>query len=541
MYFFFKIFLILISFFFSCSSLEKNKESKPNILLIVADDLGYTDLGCFGSEIYTPNINNLSKNGITFTNFHTSPLCAPTRAMLLSGVDNHIAGIGIQGYNSDLFGYEGKLSNRIKTIPSILKTSDYHTFISGKWHLGGDLNSDPIKKGFDQSYVLLPGAGNHYSNRKVIQGYPDSSYSENGKKTVWKYGNYSTDYFTDKIIEYISNSKTNNKPFFAFATYTSPHWPLQVDEKFTDKYEGIYNSGYDKLKEERFKNLKKLNIISSSASLPKSHQRLKPWNDLSNSDKKIESKKMELYAGMIENLDFNIGRIINYLKKIDEYENTLIVFMSDNGAAAEDFYNNPIYGPYLKDNFSVEYDDMGKENSFISLGTGWAEASSAPFKYFKGLPTQGGIVSPLIISGYGVSKKDYFSKKFITLLDIAPTLYDFGKIDFKNNNFNLSLQGSSLKKYLSGKNNYIHKKGYVFGFEHSGYSFIIKDNWKLVNYESPFDIKNFELYNLKNDPIEEINLKEKEVKIFNDLLEEWNIFSKKNKLILPTPYIDNIN
>ena len=541
MNFFLKILLILISFFFSCSFTKKNKELKPNILLIVADDLGYTDLGCFGSEISTPNINNLSKNGITFTNFHTSPLCAPTRAMLLSGVDNHIAGIGIQGYNSDLFGYEGKLSNRIKTIPSILKTSDYHTFISGKWHLGGDLNSDPIKKGFDQSYVLLPGAGNHYSNRKVIQGYPDSSYSENGKKTVWKYGNYSTDYFTDKIIEYISNSKTNNKPFFAFATYTSPHWPLQVDEKFTDKYEGIYNAGYDKLKEERFNNLKTLNIISSSTSLPKSHQRLKPWNDLSNLDKKVESKKMELYAGMIENLDFNVGRIINYLKKTDEYENTLIVFMSDNGAAAEDFYNNPIYGPYLKDNFSVEYDDMGKENSFISLGTGWAEASSAPFKYFKGLPTQGGIVSPLIISGYGVSKKDYFSKKFITLLDIAPTLYDFGKIDFKNNNFNLLLQGSSLKKYLSGKNNYIHKKGYVFGFEHSGYSFIIKDNWKLVNYESPFDIKNFELYNLKNDPIEEINLKEKEVKIFNDLLDEWNIFSKKNKLILPTPYIDNIN
>ena len=541
MNFFLKILLILISFFFSCSFTKKNKELKPNILLIVADDLGYTDLGCFGSEISTPNINNLSKNGITFTNFHTSPLCAPTRAMLLSGMDNHIAGIGIQGYNSDLFGYEGKLSNRIKTIPSILNTSDYYTFISGKWHLGGDLESDPIKKGFDESYVLLPGAGNHYSNRKVIEAYPDSSYSENGKKTVWKLGNYSTDYFTDKIIEYISNSKTNNKPFFAFATYTSPHWPLQVDEKFTDKYEGIYNAGYDKLKEERFNNLKTLNIISSSTSLPKSHQRLKPWNDLSNSDKKIESKKMELYAGMIENLDFNIGRIINYLKKIDEYENTLIVFMSDNGAAAEDFYNNPIYGPYLKNNFSVKYDDMGKENSFISLGTGWAEASSAPFKFFKGLPTQGGIVSPLIISGYGVDRKDYFSNKFITLLDIAPTLYDFGKIDFKNNNFDLSLQGSSLKKYLSGKNNYIHKKGYVFGFEHSGYCFIMKDNWKLVNYESPFDIKNFELYNLKNDPIEEINLKEKEVKIFNDLLDEWNIFSKKNKLILPTPYIDNIN
>ena len=461
--------------------------------------------------------------------------------MLLSGVSNHIAGIGIQGYNSDLFGYEGKLTNRIKTIPSILKMSDYHTFISGKWHLGGDVDSNPIKKGFDESYVLLPGAGNHYSNRKVIKSYPDSSYSENGKKTVWKNGNYSTDYFTDKIIEYISNSKDKNKPFFAFATYTSPHWPLQVDEEFSKKYEGIYDSGYDNLKEERFNNLKKLNIIPSKAILPKSHKRLKSWNDLSKLEKKIESKKMELYAGMIENLDFNIGRIINYLKKIDEYENTLIVFMSDNGAAAEDFYNNPIYGKYIKDNFSVEYDDMGNENSFISLGTGWAEASSAPFKYFKGLPTQGGIVSPLIISGYGVSRKDYFSKNFVTLLDIAPTLYDFGQINLKNNNPNFPLEGYSLKKYLNGENNHIHEKGYVFGFEHSGYSFIIRDNWKLVNYKTPFNIKNFKLYNLESDLIEEVNLKEKEVDIFNQLIKEWEIFSKKNKLIFPTPYIDNIN
>ena len=538
---FLKNLLILISILFSCSTIKKNKDSKPNILLIVADDLGYTDLGSFGSEISTPNINYLSKNGVTFTNFHTSPLCAPTRAMLLSGVSNHIAGIGIQGYNSDLFGYEGKLTNRIKTIPLILKMSDYHTFISGKWHLGGDVDSNPIKKGFDESYVLLPGAGNHYSNRKVIKSYPDSSYSENGKKTVWKNGNYSTDYFTDKIIEYISNSKVKNKPFFAFATYTSPHWPLQVDEEFSKKYEGIYDSGYDNLKEKRFNNLKKLNIISSKAILPKSHKRLKSWNDLSKLEKKIESKKMELYAGMIENLDFNIGRIINYLKKIDEYKNTLIVFMSDNGAAAEDFYNNPIYGKYIKDNFSVEYDDMGNENSFISLGTGWAEASSAPFKYFKGLPTQGGIVSPLIISGYGVSRKDYFSKNFVTLLDIAPTLYDFGEINLKNNNPNFPLEGYSLKKYLNGESNQIHEKGYVFGFEHSGYSFIMRDNWKLVNYKTPFNIKNFKLYNLEIDPIEEVDLKEKEVEIFNQLIKEWKIFSKKNKLIFPTPYIDNIN
>ena len=172
---------------------------------------------------------------------------------------------------------------------------------------------------------------------------------------------------------------------------------------------------------------------------------------------------------------------------------------------------------------------------------GWAEASSGPFKYFKGLPTQGGIVSPLIINGYGVSRKDYFSKNFVTLLDIAPTLYDFGEINLKNNNPNFPLEGYSLKKYLNGESNQIHEKGYVFGFEHSGYSFIMRDNWKLVNYKTPFNIKNFKLYNLEIDPIEEVDLKEKEVEIFNQLIKEWEIFSKKNKLIFPTPYIDNIN
>ncbi len=534
-----RIFILL--FIFSCSDLDKDKKIKrPNILLIVADDLGYTDLGCFGSEINTPNIDFLSRKGVIFSNFYTSPLCAPTRAMLLSGNSNHIAGMGIQGFKSEFFGYEGKLTDRIMTIPSLLHKSGYHTYISGKWHLGSEVNSDPINQGFEKSYVLLPGAGNHYSNRKVIKNYPDSSYSENGKRIKWEDGNYSTDFYTDKIIEYIKGNKDKNKPFFAFAAYTSPHWPLQVNEKFSNKYRGIYDNGYDELKTERFNTLKRLKLIPLDALIPESHSRLTPWKDLSEQEKKIESKKMEIYAGMVENLDFNVGRILHFLKGINEYENTLIIFMSDNGAAGEDFYNNPIYGPYLKKNFTVKYEDMGKENSFISLGTGWAEASSAPFKYFKGFSTQGGIVSPIIMSGYGVNRKNEISNDFVTLLDIAPTFYDFASVNYPNQ-LEYPLLGVSLKKYLNGIEDQIHDDDYVFGFEHSGYSFIKKGNWKLVNYNSPFEIDNFKLYNVKTDISESRELKINQIEKYQELLNEWKKFSNENQIIIPTPYTDNIN
>jgi len=534
-----RIFILL--FIFSCSDLDKDKKIKrPNILLIVADDLGYTDLGCFGSEINTPNIDVLSRKGVIFSNFYTSPLCAPTRAMLLSGNSNHIAGMGIQGFKSELFGYEGQLTDRIMTMPSLLQKSGYHTYIAGKWHLGSEVNSNPINKGFEKSYVLLPGAGNHYSNRKVIKNYSDSSYSENGKRIKWEDGNYSTDFYTDKIIEYIKGNKDKNKPFFAFATYTSPHWPLQVNEKFSNKYRGIYDKGYDELKMERFNNLKRLKIIPSDALIPESHSRLTSWKDLSEQEKKIESKKMEIYAGMVENLDFNVGRILHFLKEINEYENTLIIFMSDNGAAGEDFYNNPIYGPYLKKNFTVKYDDMGKENSFISLGTGWAEASSAPFKYFKGFSTQGGIVSPIIMSGYGVNRKNEISNDFVTLLDIAPTFYEFASVNYPNQ-LEYPLLGVSLKKYLNGIEDQIHDDDYVFGFEHSGYAFIKKGNWKLVNYNSPFEIGNFKLYNVTTDISESRDLKINQIEKYHELLNEWKKFSNENQIIIPTPYTDNIN
>jgi len=517
-------------------SLEKER---PNILLLVADDLGYSDLGCYGGDIETPNIDKLALNGIRFSRFHTSPLCAPTRAMLLSGNDNHIAGIGRQGIITDQFGYEGQLSDRVIIIPQILKKAGYHTYMAGKWHLGMDSSSNPVNRGFERSFVNLGSSGNHYDDLGLFAGNPSSRYTEDGQTTQWEKGKYSTDFFTDKLIEYIGSNNKDGQPFFAFAAYTSPHWPLQVDEKYWQKYVGRYDQGYEVLKKERLESLKKAGMVPSDAVLPPNHKRVIPWDSLSPDEQKREARKMELYSGMVDNLDVNIGRLISYLKEIGEFENTLIVFMSDNGAAAEDFYYHDRYGPYIQENFTdTAYEEMGTPRSFVSYGPQWAEAGSAPFRYFKGHATEGAVNSPMIIAGPGVASQNEIYHEFISILDLAPTFYDLAEITYPKSttgNDIYPLKGNPIQPMLSDLEVQIHDSNHVFAIEHGGRIMVRKGNWKLINEEPPFEKENFKLFNLSNDLAELEDLKEEEIEKFDELLNEWNRYSTESKLQFPTP------
>jgi len=532
--------LFLSLFMVSCSnpSEQSKVDERPNILLIVADDLGYADLGCYGGDIETPNIDNLAARGVRFSRFHTSPLCAPTRAMLLSGNDNHIAGMGLMGFQSDEFGYEGRLTNRIATVPALLRMAGYHTYMAGKWHLGKDSVSNPFSKGFERSFVNLTGVGNHYNDQGLFANDPTTPYTEDGRPAKWKNGNYSTDFYTDKLIEYIGSNKEDKRPFFAFAAYTSPHWPLQVDEKYWKKYEGRYDEGYEKLKERRLESLKNAGMIPQEAVLPPNHEGVKPWDSLSADEKKKESRKMELYAGMVDNLDFNIGRIIQHLKDIGQFENTLIVFMSDNGAAAEDFYYSSYYGPFLREHFNDDYEKMGQPNSFISYGPQWAEAGSSPFRYFKGFTTEGGINTPMIMAGPNVDMKNAINDGFATVMDMAPTFYEVAQAKYpeKIDNMDLyPLKGNSLMPLLSGKIDQIHSSEYVFGLEHNNLAMIRKGNWKITNIERPFLEENFKLYNISQDLAELHDLKESMPEKYKELIEEWKRFKNEIKAQIPPP------
>lgn len=529
-YFHFSFSLLIIVSLFSCSEEIKKR---PNIVLIVADDLGYADIGAYGGDIDTPNIDMLASKGVKFSSFHTAPMCSPTRSMLLSGNDNHIAGIGGQGTVSKRFGYEGMLSDRIVPVPALLKTVGYHTYIAGKWHLGRTIEANPHKKGFENSFVLVNGAGNHYTNKSALNN-KDSYYTENGEKTTWKEGNYSTNFYTDKMIEFIDGNLKDEKPFFAFLAYTSPHWPLQVDQKHWKKYKDRYNDGYEKLKERRFKSLKKAGIIPESAKLPVTHKSVKPWDSLSKKQQLKEARKMELYAGMVDNLDYNIGRLIKHLKSNGTYKNTFFVFMSDNGAAPRDFITDENKrGDMLREYYNDNYENMGNYNSYISYGPQWAEAGASPFRYFKNFATQGGINTPMIISGPGIKKQNEIHHGFTTLMDFAPTFYELAEVTYPEK-FNdqpvYPLKGKSLMPFLSNKSKEIHTPDYVFGLEHYGNAMIRKGKWKITNSIIPLNQENFELFDLSTDLAEQNNLRDKEPEKYTELLHEWEKFSKEIQL-----------
>ncbi|WP_224490893.1 arylsulfatase [Robertkochia flava] len=525
----------------ACQQAPAQQSNRPNMVLIVADDLGFGDIGCYGGDIETPNIDALARNGIRFSSFHTAPMCAPTRAMLLTGNDNHIAGMGIQDFTSDHFGYEGQLTERVVTIPQLLWDAGYHTYMAGKWHLGLTPEANPHQKGFERSFVLLEGAGNHYRNQSALE--PGlSPYTEDGNPVNWPEGKYSTDVYTDRLIEYIDSNRNDNRPFFVFAAYTSPHWPLQVDEKYWKKYEGRYDTGYEKLRADRLHSLKAAGIIPEDAVLPEIHpafaNRIIPWDSLSPQQQKKEARKMELYAGMVDNLDHNIGRLLTYLKETGQFENTLFVFMSDNGAAHRDFLHHENY-TFLKDYYNDDYENMGKADSYISYGPAWAEAGSSPFRYFKDYATEGGINTTLILSGPGVRIEKEVLHGFLTLQDLAPTFYDLAGITYPeryNGNPVYPLRGTSLLPFLSGNSETIHRQDDVFAMEHIGHAMLRKGNWKIVNVQRPLDIKNFELYNLAEDLQEKHNLKDAAPDKYRELLAHWNTFAEEIKLQSPPPF-----
>lgn len=532
------VFIVFFLLLPSCSGKQEVPApvSGPNILVLVADDLGYSDLGCFGGEISTPNLDALAAAGIRFSRFHTAPMCAPSRAMLLTGTDNHIAGMGRQNLAAPIFGYEGELTNRVVPIPALLRQAGYHTYMAGKWHLGGAEAANPHAKGFEHSFVLLEGVGNHYSGLGIFKESGRSHYTEDGQPASWPEGQYSTDLYTDKLISYINRHREDGKPFFAYAAYTAPHWPLQADSASRKKYEGRYDEGYEVLRQRRLQNLQKAGMIPEDVTLPPLHPLVTPWDSLSAGQQATESRKMELYAAMVDNLDENIGRLLNYLKETGQYGNTLIIFMSDNGAAGEDYYSEASIRPYLNPYYSNEYENMGSESSLVSYGPPWAEAGSAAFRYYKEYTTNGGIIAPMIMSGPRVSRKNTIHHGLVTVIDLAPTIYQSAGVSYPEKwegNRLYPLTGTSLLPFASGQDDIVHPPDYGFGMEHSGYAMYRKGSWKITNSVRPFEEENFELFNLEVDPGESRNLREEAPDKYRELLTEWRRYATETGVQLP--------
>jgi arylsulfatase len=528
--------MILIIIAASCQTKKENTEADsqmPNILLIVADDMGFSDISPFGGEITTPALDHLAGQGSMLTNFHVLPTCSPSRSVLLSGTDNHIAGLGSMGEivtskQKGNPGYEGFLNNTVAHLPQILKDAGYHTYMTGKWHLGHEKEHRPSKKGFEETFALLPGGGSHWADKLPLSPPQIMSYSRNGIiKDELPEDFYSTRNYTDYILNWLERDKNDQNPFFAYVSYTAPHDPLHAPKEYIDKYKGKYDNGFNELRTARFESLKSLGIISDSSTIfPWTGS---TWDDLSEEEKKESAKDMEVYAAMIEYMDNQVSRIFNWLEENNKMDNTIIVFFSDNGAngAMSTAYPGQTE-EYLK-SFDNSIANRGLPNSFVEMGPAWATASMAPHRLYKAFTTEGGIISPCIIKlPKSLNNNLKMNKAFTHISDMMPTFLELaGTVHPSEQNESIpGMMGKSLLPLLTGEKEEVHYNEGI-GYELHGMRAYIKDEWKIVNLPIPFGNGDWELFNLAEDPAESIDLTEQFPEIRNELIAAWEEYSEK--------------
>ena len=480
--------ICLIScFLFSCSSDKEQKNQQPNIILICADDLGWSDLGCYGSDISTPNLDKLAENGMRFTRFHNTSKCFPSRASLLTGVYAQDCGYGDS--------YNDPIRNAV-TIGEVLRESGYRTYFAGKHH-GKD---NPYNRGFDHYYGLKDGACNYFNPGDQRPGEPDPANKGFAYPREWCIDSilyapytpeekdfYTTDYFTHYALDYIHEAHTSKQPFFLYLAYTAPHDPLMAWPEDIQKYEGRFDEGYEAIRHKRYKKQLRMGLIDSTYKL--SEPSYHGWKNLSESEKEFEADKMEVYAAMIDRMDQNIGRLLKKLRDLSMMQNTIIFFASDNGASAETVE--------LKDD--NDNAPVGSMDRWVSLGENWANVSNTPFRYYKNYSYEGGINTPLIVHWPGQVEKNSFSDFEGHFIDFMATFIDIADAKYPKE-FNgekiTPLKGISFLPELKGQ--HVERTVPLY-FEWNDGRAMLYNQYKIVKEGLNND---WELYHIKTDPTE---------------------------------------
>ncbi|MEH3159480.1 MAG: arylsulfatase [Sphingomonas taxi] len=513
--------------------------ARPNILIIVADDLGYSDIGAFGGEIRTPNLDALAARGLRLTGFHSAPTCSPTRSMLLSGTDNHLAGLGNMAEmrtpnQIGQRGYEGYLPADIVTLADRLHDLGYATLMAGKWHLGVRAEDSPARHGFDQSFDLAQGGGNHYGLDLARDGRPGTTYWENGRQLAdLPQGFYSSDTYATKLIEQLGRAD-RTKPFFAYLTFTAPHWPLQAPDADVARYRGRYDEGYEVLRARRLDRLKALGLIGAKVTphdlvlLPG-----RRWADLSADERKEQARLMEIYAAMVDRMDQNVGRVIAHLKATGQYDNTIILFTADNGAEGIDIARTEL--PEFRARVARadnRFDNLGKPTSYAGYGPGWAQAATAPSWLYKGYTTEGGTRVAAFIDWPG-ARRTGISHAYGTVMDVVPTLVEAAGGSWQGTHYAgravQPVRGVSWRPYLAGTAARVHAPDEAIGSELFGRRAIRQGDWKAVNLGEAW-----RLFNLADDPGETRDLARREPDRLKALVAAWDAYGKETGVIMPS-------
>ncbi|RPI68700.1 MAG: arylsulfatase [Ignavibacteriae bacterium] len=530
-------------------------QKRPNIVIILADDMGYSDMGMFGSEIHTPNLDTLAMKGVRFTNFYTHASCSPSRAMILSGVDPHINGLG----NMDEWtapnqagkeGYEGHLNHRVVTIPQLLKDVGYHTYMVGKWHLGKSPDMIPAARGFERDFTMLDGMGSYWDMTNMTALVPNTLFTEDGKYlTDLPSGYYATQTYTDKLISFIDDNHGDGKPFFAFVAHQAPHDPYHLPKEWRNRHVGGYDTGWDATREQRLKRQKELGIVSDTANLAERMWFVPEYSLLAPAARAVLGKKMELYAGLVENLDHHVGRLIEHLKEIGEYDNTVFIVFGDNGAEGNDLgamiagtpgtLNYLFFAQHWSNTHPSAWGDPG---SYVGYGPGWAQVSMTPFSQYKGWLAEGGIHNALIVSGPVNNRPNgSINGGLMSVADIMPTLLDIAGTTYPTTYKGTTLPvltGRSWTKVLSGQAESVRTPNDYIAWELFGNRALRQGDWKLRWEVKPLGTSAWELFNLATDPAERVDLASTYPQRVESMLKLWDEYVAKNNVILPsrTPF-----
>jgi len=502
---------LLLGIIITACSFESKESERPNFVLIMADDMGFSDIGYFGSEIETPNIDRLARNGLVMTQFYNSGRCVPTRASLLTGLYQHQAGVGHMTDDKGYESYQGFLNNKAVTLAEALQNGGYTTMMTGKWHLGEPEQSWPQNRGFEHFYGVPKGGGIYF--------YPfliDREVMLNDKVVeVDSTSFYSTDAFNDYAVRFLEKHRNSESPFFLYVAHIAPHFPLQAPKEDIAKYRGRYSEGFHEYRRQRLERQKELGILPDDLKLPPPDERVKKWEQLSQAEKDTLDKKMAVYAAQVDRMDQGIGRIVDKLRDIGEFDNTVIMFLSDNGAVSVDL-----------DNWNIKGADgpIGSWNSWEAYGASWGNVSNTPFRLYKRWVHEGGIATPLIVHWPEQIKEHRLNNHVGHVIDIIPTLLELAGVEYPTHyegKKRLEPEGISLAPIFKGSE--ITDKRRLF-WEHEGNRAVRSGKWKLV---SQYPENEWHLYNMEKDRTELNDLSEENSDLTQELIGKYQHWAER--------------
>lgn len=505
------------------------QDTRPNILVVLFDDVGFTGFGAYGADARTPTIDSLAEAGTIFSRYYSSPFCGPSRAMLMTGMDNHQVGMGtlvetVTDGQRALPGYSMVWDNSQTTIATLLSEAGYQTYVTGKWGIGAKGANLPDRFGFDRSYVMDSTGGSNYDHRHYLPGYPEVSWFEDGEKVRLPEDFYSSRNLVDQMIEYIDEGDPN-RPFFSFLSLQAVHIPVQAPTEFIDRYNGVFDAGWDILREERLQRVIDLGLVPPSTRLADVHPDHRAWDDLPPEEQAIAARAMQVNAGMKEAADFHIGRLLAHLDTAGQLDNTIIVITSDNGAESAVTTMNGFFpslalsGIHRIEGIDQSPENMGLPGSVTAIGPEWASVEASPFNLYKFYSSEGGLRVPLVIAGPGIEARGV-QLAAVHVADLMPTLLDAAGVSFDAE----ALFGRSILPVLAGETTETRGEEESFGVEVSGNAALFRGNWKLVRTALPRGDFTWRLFDLSTDPGETTDVSAENPDLFAEMRAEYDAY-----------------